>query len=213
MQQLHCSATEQHARSFDSVRSVFDVRIQQSAIVLGSRQSPELLDGAACARENVEIVRRRSGGGIVFLEPGEHAWIDIVIPRSDELWVDDVAKSMWWLGDVWARALAELGVHGASVHRGPLVNEAWGDLVCFAGVGPGEVIDEATGAKIVGISQRRTRDHATFQCTVFHRWQPSRFTPLLRSIPGSPAEIDHAVVAVAATTDAVVNAVATHLHP
>ena len=59
--------------------------------MLGSRQTPELVDADACARENIEIVRRRSGGGVVFLVTGEHIWLDIVIPRTDELWVDDVA--------------------------------------------------------------------------------------------------------------------------
>jgi hypothetical protein len=40
--------------------------------------------------------------------------------------------------------------------------------VCFAGLGPGEVT--RNGAKVVGISQRRTRHAARFQCAVLHRW-------------------------------------------
>jgi lipoate-protein ligase A len=84
VQQLHCSASEQHARDFSAKRSVYDVRINQSALVLGSRQTPDLVDADACARENIEIVRRRSGGGVVFLVPEEHVWLDIVIPRTDE---------------------------------------------------------------------------------------------------------------------------------
>ena len=211
MQQLHCSASEQHARTFSPERRVFDVRIQQSALVLGSRQSPELVDADACARQSVEVVRRRSGGGVVFLEPGEHVWLDIVIPRTDELWVDDVSTSMWWLGEVWVRALADIGIHGAQVHRGTLLNDTWGDLVCFAGVGPGEVTLTSTGSKVVGISQRRTRDYASFQCTVFHDWAPERFTPLLRVLPGVPAQIEERVTTVTASTDAVVSAVVKQL--
>jgi lipoate-protein ligase A len=207
VQQLHCSASEQHARTFSPERSVFDVRIHQSALVLGSRQTPELVDADACVRENIEIVRRRSGGGVVFLVPGEHVWLDIVIPRTDELWVDDVASSMWWLGEVWVRALADIGIDGAQVHRGKLLNDAWGELVCFAGVGPGEVIVSATGSKVVGISQRRTRDYASFQCTVFHEWAPEQLSPLLRNLPGLPAQIEERVAIVSAGTDAVVDAV------
>ncbi|KGA11180.1 MAG: hypothetical protein GM46_4345, partial [actinobacterium acAcidi] len=158
--------------------------------MLGSRQTPDLLDADACARGNIEVVRRRSGGGVVFLEPGEHVWLDIVIPRTDELWVDDVSTSMWWLGEVWVRALAEVGIDGAQVHRGALLNDSWGDLVCFA-----------------GISQRRTRDYASFQCTVFHEWAPERFSPLLRVLPGAPSQIEERVTAITASTDAVVNAV------
>ena len=190
---------------------MFDVRIQRSALVLGSRQSPELVDADACARQSVEVVRRRSGGGVVFLEPGEHVWLDIVIPRTDELWVDDVSTSMWWLGEVWVRALADIGIRGAQVHRGTLINDTWGDLVCFAGVGPGEVTLTSTGSKVVGISQRRTRDYASFQCTVFHDWAPERFTPLLRVLPGVPAQIEECVTTVTASTDAVVSAVVKQL--
>lgn len=179
--------------------------------MLGSRQTPELADADACARENVEIVRRRSGGGVVFLVPGEHVWLDIVIPRTDELWVDDVSASMWWLGEVWVRALAEIGTEGAQVHRGKLVNDAWGELVCFAGVGPGEVTLSTKGAKVVGISQRRTRDYASFQCTVLHNWLPDRFGHLLRVLPGAPAQIEERVATVAAGTDAMVNAVVRQL--
>ena len=147
----------------------------------------------------------------MFLEPGEHVWLDIVIPRTDELWVDDVAKSMWWLGEVWVRALADIGIHGAQVHRGTLLNDTWGDLVCFAGVGPGEVTLSTTGSKVVGISQRRTRDYASFQCTVFHHWAPERFSPLLRELPGVPAQIEERVTTVTASTDAVVRAVVKQL--
>ena len=43
----------------------------------------------------------------------------------------------------------------------------WCPLVCFAGVGPGEVL--AGGRKLVGISQRRTRAGARFQCAVHVR--------------------------------------------
>ena len=211
MQQLHSSASEQHARTFSPERSVFDVRIHQSALVLGSRQTPELVDADACARENIEIVRRRSGGGVVLLVPDEHVWLDIVIPRADELWVDDVASSMWWLGEVWVRALADVGIDGAQVHRGKLLNDAWGELVCFAGVGPGEVTLSAMGSKVVGISQRRTRDYASFQCTVFHEWAPERFSPLLRNLPGLPSQIEERVATVSAGTDAVVDAVVNQL--
>lgn len=190
---------------------MFDVRIQQSALVLGSRQSPEIVNTDACAREKIEVVRRRSGGGIVFLVPGEHVWLDIIIPRTDELWVDDVATSMWWLGDVWVRALADIGVDGAQVHRGKLLNDAWGELVCFAGIGPGEVNLAASGSKVVGISQRRTREYATFQCTVFRRWTPDRFAPLLRSLPGAHSQIEQRVAVVAESADSIVSAVMKHL--
>ncbi|MEO7428911.1 MAG: hypothetical protein ABIY48_05965, partial [Acidimicrobiales bacterium] len=66
----------------------------------------------------------------------------------------------------------------ATVHDGPLVRARWSDLVCFAGLGPGELTD-AAGRKVLGISQRRTRAGARFQCAALGRWDPSRLVSLL----------------------------------
>ena len=59
----------------------FDV--EQPAIVLGSRQTVDVLDVEACRRRDVEIVRRRSGGGVVLLVPGATEWVDVVVPAGD----------------------------------------------------------------------------------------------------------------------------------
>jgi hypothetical protein len=53
-----------------------------------------------------------------------------------------------------------------------MVRTEWSDRVCFAGIGPGEVLD-AAGRKVVGISQRRTRGSARFQCAALGRWDPA----------------------------------------
>jgi hypothetical protein len=50
--------------------------------------------------------------------------------------------------------------------------------VCFAGVAPGEVLDPSR-AKLVGISQRRSRAGARFQCVVHHRFDAERIVRLL----------------------------------
>ncbi len=59
--------------------------------------------------------------------------------------------------------------------------------MCFAGMGPGEVA--SAGAKLVGLSQRRTREFARFQCTVHHRWQPAQYRRLLPTDVGTGAEL------------------------
>ena len=87
----------------------------------------------------IEVVRRRSGGGAVLLVPGEVLWVDVVVPRGDPLWDDDVGRASHWLGEVWVEALAAVGVAGTEVHDGGLVCTPWCSLVCFAGLGPGEV--------------------------------------------------------------------------
>ena len=209
----HVSAGEQHGRDLVAERAVWDVRITQTAMVLGSRQNESLLNGELCSRDGIEVVRRRSGGGIVFLAPGEHVWLDVVVPRGDVLWSDDVAQASWWLGDVWVQALNALGVSNVSVHHESLSSDAWGDLLCFAGVGPGEVVqrDDESLSKLVGISQRRTRDYARFQCTMYTKWNPHDVEMYVVNTPGNLSEIAHRVATVQASQQAVVDTFVSHL--
>ena len=209
----HVSAGEQHGRDLVAERAVWDVRITRTAVVLGSRQDESLLNGELCSGEGIEVVRRRSGGGIVFLAPGEHVWLDVVVPRGDVLWSDDVAQASWWLGDVWVQTLNALGERNVSVHRESLSSDAWGDLLCFAGVGPGEVVqrDDESLSKLVGISQRRTRDYARFQCTIYTKWNPHDVEMYVVNTPGNLSEIAHRVATVQASQQALVDTFVSHL--
>ena len=209
----HVSAGEQHGRDLVAERAVCDVRITQKAMVLGSRQDESLLNGELCSRDGIEVVRRRSGGGIVFLAPGEHVWLDVVVPRGDVLWSDDVAQASWWLGDVWVQTLNALGENNVSVHHESLSSDAWGDLLCFAGVGPGEVVqqDDESLSKLVGISQRRTRDYARFQCTIYTKWNPHDVEMYVVNTPGNLSEIAHRVAVVQASQQAIVDTFVSHL--
>lgn len=148
------------------------------ALVLGSTQPAIHVDSAAAEAAGVEVVRRRSGGGAVLVGPDRMVWVDLVVPAGDPLWQPDVGRAFWWLGEVWASALAGLGANGATVHRGPLVSSAWSRMVCFAGLGAGEVTASG-GGKIVGLAQRRSRHGALFQCAVPLAWDPAAMPPLL----------------------------------
>lgn len=183
------SAAAFHARDLASAptRHATWFSVDRPALVIGSAQPLETIDLDACAVGGFEVVRRRSGGGAVLMVPGEIIWLDVWIGRHDPLWSDDIGRSMWWLGDAWASALASLGQGaGASagagadacrVHRGALVSTEWSRTVCFDGVGSGEVL--VGDAKAVGISQRRTRHGARLQSAVHVRWAPDRLRSLL----------------------------------
>lgn len=168
-----------HARDIPdpATRAVWVCEPTAPALVLGSSQRDDVVDHAACARAGVEVVRRRSGGGAVLVVPGDILWVDVIVSAADELWSDDVGTAFLWLGDAWQAALAELGMT-ATVHRGSLVRTAWSDRVCFAGLGPGE-LTLAEGAKVVGMSQRRIRSAARFQCAALARWDPAALLDLL----------------------------------
>jgi len=150
------------------------------ALVLGSAQRI-----GVASRPGIEVVRRRSGGGAVLVAPGDVLWIDVVLPVGDPLWDDDVGRAFGWLGDVWSAALAELGAP-TTVHRGRLLRSRWSSEVCFAGLGPGELRD-AAGQKVVGISQRRTRQAARFQSAALGRWDAAALAGLL-ALPREAAE-------------------------
>jgi lipoate---protein ligase len=197
-------AAELHALELPAGgRHVWLLEAVRPALVLGSTQPDTDADTSACAAAGVEVARRRSGGGAVLVGPGECVWVDVLVPRGDALWHDDVGRAGWWLGDAWAAAMAVVGVDGCRVHRGGMVPSEWSKVVCFAGLGPGEVVD-AAGAKVVGISQRRTRAIARFQCAVPLRWEPARLSGLLTQRP--PADAFTAVHPVAADPAAVIAA-------
>ncbi len=173
----------------DGARRVWVLDVTRPAVVLGSTQSESMVDRAAAAAADIDVVRRRSGGGAVWVAPDDPIWVDVLVPRDDPLWRDDVGASFVPIGRAWQRALEAVGVGDTWVHEGPLVRTAWSDLVCFAGVGPGEVLDRPTiegAAKVVGMSQRRTRDTARFQCAVPRRWDPAPLARLL--VPSPPVD-------------------------
>jgi hypothetical protein len=95
-------------------------------------------------------------------------------------------------------------VTAADVHRGGMACSDWCPLVCFAGIGPGEVLLD--GIKLVGISQRRSRPGSRFQCAVHTAWRPAALVALLRAdVPaaGLPPVAELAPDVAAALPDAV----------
>ena len=211
------SAATFHARPLEGPlpRAVHVWEVEAPALVLGSAQPEAVVDAAACAAAGVEVVRRRSGGGAVLLDPGAAVWVDVELPRGDERWDDDVGRAAWWLGERWGAALATLGVADPQVHRGGLLTSRWSSLVCFGGLGPGEITAGPGGPKVLGISQRRTRAGARFQCAVPLTWDIARLAGLLHLDEADRAtlvgDLADAVAPVAAPPPDVVAAVLTSL--
>ena len=199
--QLHASSAALVSPPGGAVRPLArTVRCLQpidSALVLGSSQPDAVADTSACARAGVSVVRRRSGGGAVLVQPGAQLWVDLVVPANDPLFDGDVARAAWWVGEAWALALRHTGLAGAEAWKGQLQRRPWGSLACFALLGAGEVTapDVTRGAprprwpKVVGVSQRRTRLGALFQCSCLLRWEPAEMAALLAL---SPAEREQA---------------------
>ncbi len=146
------------------------------AIVLGSRQPDDAIAIDAVLAAGLEWCRRRSGGGLVLLDPTDSRWIDLVVERGGDAWDDDVHVIARRAGDAWADALRTLGLD-AEVYCGPMQERDAGAVACFAGVGAGEVL--VGDRKVVGISQRRERRGARVQCVIYQQWDPDRLLSLL----------------------------------
>ena len=199
-----------HARQMpdELTPTVWWFEVDRPAVVLGSAQPANHLDLDACRKAGVEVVRRRSGGGAVLLEPDDVTWVDVLIPTIHHRWTNDVTTSAWWLGDVWRQTIADLGVVDTAVHKGRMVTTAWSSRVCFAGIGGGEVVatsrrdsgDGGSVSKIVGISQRRTRSGARFQCALYHRWRPEHHVRLFAAPAPLVADLRDVVTTVEATS-------------
>ena len=157
-------------------RSIVVLDVARPTLVLGSSQKDDVVDWGAVRRGGVDVVHRRSGGAAVLVEPGAAVWVDITIPAGDPLWDNDVGRAFHWLGAAWAEVLTAGGLF-AGWHDGPMQATPWSASVCFAGLGPGEVT--VGGRKVVGLSQRRTREAALFQCCATLRWEPQRLLSLL----------------------------------
>ena len=166
-------------------REVWIMRPTAGAVVLGSGQRPDVVDSAAARRRNLTVLRRRSGGGVVLVTPDDLLWVDVLVPRDDPLWHPDAGRAFLWLGHLWRRALAGLGI-AAAVHEARYAAGSWGSLVCFAGRGPGEVF--VAGRKVVGLSQRRSRAGARFQCGMLRGWEPATLAGLL-ALPGERRDV------------------------
>jgi lipoate-protein ligase A len=178
VRELHELSSATLSGSEEMVRTARVLRPTDRAVVLGSAQALTSVDHDACAKAGVDVVRRRSGGGAVLVDASSLLWVDFVVPAADPLWCDDVARAAWWVGEAWSEALSRTGLAGTEVWKGPMVRNRWSALVCFAGRGAGEVITSA-GPKVVGVSQRRTRQGALFQCGCILSWEPDRLLALL----------------------------------
>jgi lipoate-protein ligase A len=152
------------------------------ALVIGSGQKLQEVDGAACAAAGVSLHRRASGGTAVLFVPGL-LMQDIVLPPGHPLAIADVSESYRWLGEVWAEALAGMGVAAAPIG----VAEAREDSravdallrrACFGGRSPYEPL--AGGRKLVGFSQVRRRHGVLFQVGLYTRWPGAELAGLLR---------------------------------
>jgi lipoate-protein ligase A len=194
------SAARFHARSIPehATAQIWVNHVAGPALVLGSTQrDPSIVDADECKRRGIDIVRRRSGGGAVLLMPAKVTWFDVIIPTGAPGWAQDVHAPMVWLGERFAAACHAASVtETLTVNDNSMVRTEWSNVVCFDGIGPGEVLLE--GRKLLGISQRRTRDALRLQCCWYHEVEPDALAGLFPALEG----VDSSVLSPIATLPA-----------
>ena len=152
--QLHAAMAGPSCAAARARRRAAGARARQRP---GGRRSPT----RAAASAGVDVVRRRSGGGAVLLEPGAAVWVDVDRPATIPAGTTTSAgRSTGSARRGWPPSPPRR--RRAPCTSGRWCTGAWSDVVCFAGLGPGEVTID--GRKVVGALQRRTRAGARFQC-------------------------------------------------
>lgn len=195
----HCRGTAQelHDRGLGDVTrpAVWIQSPARRALVLGASQTHDLIDEARAAARGIEVCRRRSGGGIVLVDPAESVWIDIVVPIDGRGAMSDPGPLSRWVGAAWLRALRHLRIDELEVHGGRSTDRERAGLLCFAGLGPGEVLQRTPEgpSKVVGLSQRRTRTVARVQGLFVTRWDPAVLREVVRP-DAWPSDLDPADV-------------------
>ena len=194
------TADELHSHDVSGQSALHVMTPVAPALVLGSTQVSSSVNTVSAEAAGLHVCQRRSGGGIVFVHPVDSVWVDVFISRDDAHWVDDVGRSSLWLGHAWVDALAACGMVGARVYDGPMQRGNSGAVVCFASSAPGEVFVDAM--KVVGISQRRSREGARFQCIAYLRWAPEEWTSHLtdESVAATTSSLPVQAVSVDAET-------------
>jgi lipoate-protein ligase A len=177
------------------------------ALIVGSSQRLEEIDQAACAVAGLCIHRRRSGGGAVL--SADMLMLDLALPRSHPLYLDDVTESYRWIGEVWAAALRDLGlgVSVASVAAARADTQALDPLVrrvCFGGLSPYEVV--MGRRKLVGLAQVRRHGGALYQVGIYQRWAPRHTAALLAATPGERVVLERQLAARVAGVEEVCDA-------
>ena len=203
------TARQFHAMDLDWQRGVWLCRPTDTALVLGSAQDEADIDQERAHLDGIDIVRRRSGGGAVYLSSASAVWIDVVITRGDAHWVDDVSQSALWLGHAWCAVLEQFGIADLEVYDASMLKSVVSRSVCFAGMASGEVL--SGGRKVVGISQRRNRDGARFQCVLYRQWRPEEYAHLFVSEAVRDAVLSLEVIEVPCEPGDVFVALAAHL--
>jgi lipoate-protein ligase A len=153
---------------------------EKPCITLGYSQDPNLeLNSSNCSKFGIEIVKRPTGGGIVFHNEHEVTY-SFVCDYSDERLPKGLVESYKFLSEIVIKALKSVGVMAemstTRPHEQAPHNEIAGQArICFSYPASYEIMLGST--KIVGSAQKRGKRALLQQGSIFVRntLKPSDF--------------------------------------
>jgi lipoate-protein ligase A len=190
----------------------------QPALVLGVGQHQEVLDTSKVQAAGIDVVKRSSGGGVVFATP-EMVALDVALPADSPLAIQDVVESYRWVGGAFMEALTRI-MPGAPLALAQTV-EARADraaqssapagtaehqrgLACFGTLSPYELVllsQDVPSRKLVGLSQVRKRGVVLHQVGFYARFSGRQMAEYL-AVPNEcrealGAELDRRIASLA----------------
>lgn len=160
---LHNEITPETFNSDPDDMELWLMRPAEAALVLASSWAKQPLDEVAIKTGRVEICRRGSGGGAVYICPNDVSWTDFWIPKTASIYRSDPSELFLNIGAFYQKIFASLGLETAIVKKFSGSEES-SRYACWAGRGYGELT--VADAKLLGLAQRRNRRGARIQAMV-----------------------------------------------
>ena len=131
-------------------------------ISLGYHQKLEEIDVFKCEQNEIDIVRRETGGRAVY--HAEELTYSIVIPKiSNFLYDNSILKVYYRISEVLVLALKKSGINDIILDRGELLDfkklyKEKLSAICFSSTSTFEVVSALEKKKIVGSAQKRLKN-------------------------------------------------------
>ena len=136
------------------------------------------IDVKKCEARRVELVRRITGGGIVF-----HGWdvtYSIIVPHGNGVIPSDISASYCWIANRLIYGLHQINVP-ATLQGSKSKTLEVGPNICLANPAEHDVM--LNGKKIAGVSQRRNRIGGVYQGYIALDMPPPEILTLSSKFP------------------------------
>ncbi len=160
------------------------------AVVLGRHQDGAVIDSAAAADLNWQVLRRPTPGGVAYVDASA-VCVEVTVPASHAQARADVWLATQWFGELMVAALRSVGIAAEVAAGSGSPVEGLAATACFGSWVRGEVL--AGGRKVFGVAQFRRQGHALLQGLAL---TAGRHGGIASALAGPAAERERAVAVI-----------------